>query len=120
MASLPKDARELFDVQVPLVLEKHPEQAREVDAIYYFRITGDGGGEWTVDMTSNPPTCSEGDAGNAQCTVEVGADDFKTMLTDRQAGMKLYFDGKLKVITEDASLATKLSQFFDLAAKETA
>ncbi len=36
------------------------------------------------------------------------------MLSDPQAGMQLYFQGKLKV-SGDPMLATKLQQFFDLA-----
>ncbi len=107
----------MFNEQVPKALEKYPDKAREVDAIYCFKITGDGGGEWTVDLTSDPPTCKTEDDGTAQCTVEVAHDDFKTMLGDPQAGMQLYFQGKLKV-TGDPMLATKLQQFFDVAAKE--
>lgn len=114
MAELPKDAKELFDVQIPAALKEHPERAKEVNAIYCFKITGDGGGDWTVDLTADEPTCVTGDSGEAQCTVEVEHEDFKTMLADPQAGMQLYFQGKLKV-TGDPMLATKLQQFFALA-----
>jgi hypothetical protein len=117
MASLPKDAQELFDVQVPEALRKYPDQAREVNAIYCFKITGEGGGEWTVDLTADPPSCKQGDAGNAQCSIEVSHEDFRTMLQDPQAGMQLYFQGRLKV-TGDPMLATRLQQFFDLAKRE--
>jgi hypothetical protein len=114
MAEQPKDAQELFDVQVPDALAKHPDKAKAVNAIYCFKIAGDGGGEWTVDLTSDPPTCVRGDSGKAQCTVEVAHDDFKAMLGNPQVGMQLYFQGKLKV-TGDPMLATKLQQFFALA-----
>jgi putative sterol carrier protein len=117
MATMPKDAKELFDVQVPAALEKHPDRAKEVNAIYCFKITGDGGGEWTVDLTADQPTCVAGDSGTAQCSIEVEHEDFKAMLSDPQAGMQLYFQGKLKV-TGDPMLATKLQQFFALAADE--
>lgn len=117
MATMPKDAQELFNEQVPKALAAHPDKAKEVNAIYCFKITGDGGGDWTVDLTSDPPTSVPKDTGTAQCTIEVSHDDFKTMLSDPQAGMQLYFQGKLKV-SGDPMLATKLQQFFDLAAKE--
>lgn len=117
--ALPKDAKELFDVKVPEVLANYPDEARLVDAIYCFKISGDGGGDWTVDLTADPPTVIKGDVGSAQCTIEVSDEDFKSMLTDPQAGMQLYFQGKLKV-TGDPMLATKLQQFFDLASKESA
>jgi hypothetical protein len=114
MPQLPKDAKELFDVMVPEALAKWPEKAKEVDAVYCFKITGAGGGEWTADLTSDPPTCVAGDTGSAQCTIEVASEDFNSMLTNPQIGMQLYFQGKLKV-TGDPMLATKLQKLFEMA-----
>jgi hypothetical protein len=114
MPQQPKDAKELFDVMVPDALAKWPDKAKEVNAIYFFKITGDGGGEWTANLTEDTPTCVAGDTGNAQCSIEVSSEDFNTMLTNPQIGMQLYFQGKLKV-TGDPMLATKLQQFFSLA-----
>jgi hypothetical protein len=114
MPTTPQDAQQLFDELVPAALAKHPEKAREVNAIYAFKISGAGGGEWTVDLSSNPPAVQKGDTGKAQCTIEVAHDDFKQMLENPQVGMQLYFQGKLRV-TGDPMLATKLQQFFQLA-----
>jgi putative sterol carrier protein len=114
MATLPKDAQELFNNLVPEGLKQFPDKAGELNAIYLFKITGDGGGEWTVDTVAKPPTCTPGDAGKAQCTVSVSHDDFKTMLSDPNAGMQLYFQGKLQV-TGDPMLAMKLQQLFEIA-----
>ena len=115
MANIPKSATELFDEQVPAALEQHPERAKDINAIYNFKITGDGGGEWTVDLTADPPSCVRGDQGNSHCAIEVTHDDFKQMLSDPQAGMQLYFQGRIKV-EGDPMLATKLTQLFPLAA----
>jgi hypothetical protein len=114
MATLPKDAQELFNNLVPEGLKQFPDKAGELNAVYLFKITGDGGGEWTVDTVAKPPTCTSGDKGNAQCTVTVSHDDFKTMLGDPNAGMQLYFQGKLQV-SGDPMLAMKLQQLFELA-----
>jgi len=111
---MPKDAQELFDVLIPAGLKQFPDKAREVNAIYAFKISGDGGGEWTVDLTIDPPTCEKGDSGKAQCTIDVAHEDFKAMLADPNAGMQLYFQGKLRV-SGDPMLAMKLQQFFDIA-----
>ena len=111
----PKDASELFDKLVPEGLAKFPDKAKAVNAIYKFEITGDGGGTWTADLTSDPPTCVKGDGKAPQCTINVAHEDFKSMLSNPQMGMQLYFQGKLKV-TGDPMLATKLQQFFQLAA----
>ncbi len=112
--NLPKDAQELFDVLVPQGLKSFPDKAREVNAIYAFKISGEGGGEWTADLTADPPTIVKGDTGKAQCTIDVAHEDFKTMLSDPNAGMQLYFQGKLRV-SGDPMLAMKLQQFFDIA-----
>jgi hypothetical protein len=115
MPQTPKDAKELFDVMVPAALAKWPDKAKEVNAVFGFRITGPGGGEWTCDLTADTPTCVPGDSGNAQCTIEVSSDDFKTMLTgDASVGMQLYFQQKLKIIG-DVLLAQKLQQVLSLA-----
>jgi hypothetical protein len=114
MAVNPKNAQELFDDLVPQGLKQFPDKAREVNAIYAFKISGEGGGEWTADLTADPPSIVKGDTGKAQCTIEVAHDDFKTMLSDPNAGMQLYFQGKLRV-SGDPMLAMKLQQFFDLA-----
>jgi hypothetical protein len=114
MPQMPKDAKELFDEQVPAALLAHPDRAKAVNAIYCFKISGDGGGDWTVDLAGDPPTCTRGDTGKAQCTIEVAHEDFQAMLGNPQVGMQLYFQGKLKV-TGDPMLATKLQQFFALA-----
>lgn len=114
MSTLPKDAQELFNNLVPEGLKQFPDKAGELAAIYLFKITGEGGGEWTVDTVAKPPTCTPGDSGKAQCTVSVSHDDFKTMLSDPNAGMQLYFQGKLQV-SGDPMLAMKLQQLFELA-----
>jgi len=114
MATLPSNASELFDNLVPEGLAKYPDKARELNAIYCFKVTGEGGGDWTVDTTSNPPSCTKGDSGKAQCTIEVSHEDFKAMLADPNAGMQLYFQGKLRV-SGDPMLAMKLQQLFELA-----
>jgi hypothetical protein len=110
MAQTPNDAAELFDEQLPAALKQNPDKAKAVNAVYVFKISGEGGGEWTVDLASDPPTCTRGDSGKAQCTIEVEHEDFKAMLGNPQVGMQLYFQGKLKV-SGDPMLATKLNQF---------
>ena len=77
MATMPTNAQDLFDNLVPQGLAQYPDKARELNAAYCFKVTGDGGGEWTVDCTANPPTCTKGDSGKAQCTVEVSSEDFR-------------------------------------------
>jgi hypothetical protein len=115
MPKIPESAQELFNQQVPEAIAKHPDKAKEIGAVYLFKITGDDGGTWTVDLASATPSCTEGDKGNAQCTIEVTHADFKSMLGNPALGMQLYFQGKLKV-TGDPMLATKLQKLFSMGA----
>jgi hypothetical protein len=112
--AIANNAPEVFDTLVPEGLKKFPDKARELNAVYVFKVTGEGGGEWTVDATANPPTCTRGVSEKGQCIITVAHDDFKTMLGDPNAGMQLYFAGKLQV-AGDPMLAMKLQQLFDLA-----
>jgi len=115
MAKVPSNAKELFDEMIPQGLAKNPDKAKQVGAVYAFHILGDGGGDWIVDLTGDPPTCKSGTSDSAQCTIEVEHADFQRMLAEPQAGMQLYFSGKLRV-SGDPMLATRLQEFFRLAA----
>ncbi|ACY18942.1 SCP2 sterol-binding domain-containing protein [Haliangium ochraceum] len=113
MSSSPPSAQELFNERMPKALESHPDRARQVNAIYSFDISGEGGGQWTVDLTKDTPTVEKGLPGTAQCTIAMDHADFQEMLKDPQVGMQLYFQGKLTV-AGDPALAAKLQEFFQL------
>lgn len=113
MTQIPKSAQELFDQQVPAALAAHPDKAKLIGAVYLFKIKGDDGGDWTVDLAATPPTCAPGERGQPQCTIEIAHDDFKQVLTNPALAMQMYFQGKLRV-TGDPMLATKLSKLFSL------
>ncbi len=107
------DAKTLFDDKLPAVLKSAPDKAREIGAIFLFKIAGEGGGNWTVDLKSDPPVVKAEETSDAECTIEVSAEDFQAMMKDPQLGMQLYFQGKLKV-AGDPMLATKLQNIFSL------
>ncbi len=100
------DAKTYFDEKVPAMLEKNPDKAKEADAIFAFNISGDGGGEWTLDLKADAPTVTTG-LGEADCTIEMTDEDFVAMMENFQLAMQFFFTGKLKV-TGDPMLATKL------------
>jgi hypothetical protein len=112
---MPTSVKTFFDQKVPEVLETSPEKAKDVAAIYLFKITGPDGGTWTVDLVSTPPTCRPGEHGTPQCSIEAADTDFRTMIDGgMQAAMSLFFTGKLKV-SGDPTLATKLSKLLQMA-----
>ena len=58
--AVPQSAAELFDTILPPKITASPDKAREINAIYQFKITGDGGGEWNVDLSSAGPAITKG------------------------------------------------------------
>jgi hypothetical protein len=112
---MPTSVKAFFDQKVPAVLATNPEKAKDVAAVYLFKISGADGGTWTVDLVSVPPTCVPGAGAAPQCTIEASDDDFRGMIDGgMQAAMSLFFSGKLKV-TGDPVLATKLSKLLQMA-----
>ncbi len=112
---MPTSVKAFFDQKVPAALATNPEKAKDVAAIYLFKVSGPDGGTWTVDLVSTPPTSKAGAVGTPQCTVEATDDDFRSMIDGgMQAAMTLFFSGKLKV-SGDATLATKLSKLLAMA-----
>ena len=112
---MPTSVKAFFDQKVPAALATNPEKAKDVAAIYLFKVSGPDGGTWTVDLVSNPPTSQAGAVGTPQCTVEATDDDFRSMIDGgMQVAMDLFFTGKLKV-SGDATLATKLSKLLQMA-----
>jgi putative sterol carrier protein len=112
---MPTSIRTFFDQKVPAVLSNSPEKVKDVGAVYLFKLSGDDGGTWTVDLVSTPPTCKPGEHGVAQCTIEASDADFRGMIDGgMQAAMSLFFSGKLKV-SGDPTLATKLSKLLQAA-----
>jgi hypothetical protein len=104
-----------FDQKVPAALAANPDKAKDVAAVYLFKIAGADGGTWTVDLVSTPPTCLPGQVGTPQCTIDCTDDDLRTMISGgMQAAMSLFFSGKLKV-SGDPTLATRLTKLLQMA-----
>jgi putative sterol carrier protein len=108
------DIQKLFNEQLPQQLAQHPDQAKQIGAKFQMNITGDGGGEWNIDVSASGPSAKAGNPGNADCTLTVSAEDFQKLVENPQAnGMQLFFSGKLKV-TGNVMLAQKLGSLFNL------
>lgn len=105
------EAKQSFTEDIPQRISKAPEKAADVDAIFLFKISGDGGGTWTVNLKEGSLGVSEGevDGQEPNCTIEVSDEDWKSMSDNPSSAMQLYFAGKIKV-SGNAMLATKLQQ----------
>ena len=109
------DIQNLFNEVLPKGIEQHAAQAREIGATFQLVISGDGGGEWFIDLKNDPPSAKAGNPGGADCTIKISAEDFQKLHENPQAnGMQLFFAGKLKV-DGNQMLAMKLQKLFQLA-----
>ena len=100
------DAKTSFTQDIPSSIESDLEKAKAVDAVFLFKVNGEGGGVWTVNM-KDAPGVIEGDSGNAECTIEISTDDWKAMTEKPGSAMQFFMQGKIK-LTGNALLATKL------------
>ena len=108
------DIKKLFDEELPATLAKHSDAAKKIGAKYQINITGEGGGEWFIDVSDSGPKSEAGNPGSADCVLTMSAEDFQKLHENPQAnGMQLYFAGKLKV-TGNQMLAMKLQQLFSI------
>lgn len=108
-------ARELFDDRIPASLTKDPLRAKEIGAVFLFTVSGEGGGQWTIDLASSAPSCKPGNPDHLRpaCTIEVPCEDFGRLVEKPARAMELYFQGKMK-IGGDTLLATKLQRLLSL------
>ena len=100
------DAQTSFTHHIPASIASDVEKAKAVDAVFLFKVNGAGGGVWTVNMKDEPGV-SEGDSGNAECTIELSSEDWKAMTDKPGSAMQFFMQGKIRVIG-NALLATKL------------
>lgn len=102
------DAKTDFEKNLPEKINGDPEAAKNIGAVFLFKITGDEGGTWTVNCKDDPGVY-EGEKGEPDCTLELTEEDWKAISDNPSSAMQLYFQGKLKV-SGDAMKATKLQQ----------
>ena len=108
------DIQKLFNEDLPAQLAKHSQAAKEIGAKFQMIVTGDGGGEWFIDVSSSGPKAEKGNPGTADCTISISSEDFQKLVENPQAnGMQLFFAGKLKV-AGNQMLAMKLQKLFAL------
>ncbi|MGB8329367.1 MAG: SCP2 sterol-binding domain-containing protein [Polyangiales bacterium] len=100
------DAQTSFTQDIPRRIERDVERAKAVNAIFLFKVNGEDGGIWTVNM-KDAPGVTVGDAGNAECTIELSTRDWKAMTEKPGTAMQFFMQGKIRV-TGNALLATKL------------
>ena len=95
---------------------ENTDAATAPNAIYQFNITGDGGGEWSLDCTTGKTSdfVSTGTHDSPGATITVSSEDWLGMLNGSLNPMQAFMSGKIK-IDGDMTLAMSLQQVMNLA-----
>lgn len=91
-----------------------PEVAEGVNAIIQYRLSGEEGGDYIINIKDGKCTVSEGIAENPTMTLTADGRDFGDVLLGKVNGMQYFMMGKLK-LAGDLNLAMKLTTFFKMS-----
>lgn len=88
------------------------EKAGDSKAKIQFNFTGDGGGEYVMDIHDGKCEVTEGTADDVKTTLTVEASDWVDIIEGRLDAMKAFMGGKLK-LKGDVGFMLKFQQMFD-------
>jgi len=74
-----------------------PEAAEGVDAVFQYRITGEGGGDWFCGIKDQTCDIRPGVHEKPTCTLIMAAPDFLAMMSGSLPPMQAFNSGKLKI-----------------------
>jgi NAD(P)-dependent dehydrogenase (short-subunit alcohol dehydrogenase family)/acyl dehydratase/putative sterol carrier protein len=73
------------------------DRASGVEAVFQYKITGDGGGQWVCAVKGGACTVAAGTHDSPACTLEMTTPDFLAMMNGTLPAMQAYTSGKLKI-----------------------
>lgn len=97
----PKD---LFETQIAGRISSD-DSLKDFDAVYQFNVSGDEGGNWTVNLREGK--VSQGQDAAADCTIGIADGDLIDLVNGEASGPQLFMGGKI-AIEGDMGLAMKL------------
>jgi NAD(P)-dependent dehydrogenase (short-subunit alcohol dehydrogenase family)/acyl dehydratase/putative sterol carrier protein len=74
-----------------------PEAAEGVDVVFQYRITGEGGGEWSCAVKNQACDIRTGVHEKPTCTLIMAAPDFLAMMSGSLPPMQAFNSGKLRI-----------------------
>jgi putative sterol carrier protein len=87
------------------------DAAKGLNATYQFDLSGDGGGNYNVEIKDQNCTVKEGKAANPNITISMTAQDYLDMLSGKLNGQVAFMSGKLR-IAGDMGLALRMQSLF--------
>ena len=97
---------EVFAHHLPAILKGKRKKAAELGAVCKFALSGQGGGNWIVNLADQSIQKDRGEL-KPDCVLAVTASDFIDVMTGKQNAMSAYVTGKV-LITGNGQLAEKI------------
>jgi len=102
--------KDILETEIPKRLTDKPELAKDINAVVHFSITGDGGGDWTLDCTKTEGWVTPGKVGESKMTITAASADFEKIINKQMNAQMAAMQGKLKFKPMDMALAMKLAK----------
>lgn len=102
-------AKEILEQKIPAKAQANPEVGQSINGIVVFDLAGDGGGQWTLDLTKPGGAVTTGADANPKVTLSMKASDFVDMVDGKLNAQMAFLTGKLKV-KGDMGAALKLGK----------
>jgi putative sterol carrier protein len=106
--SVADDVQEIFD-RMPEAFQA--DKAAGMQAVIQLHLTGDGGGNWTVNIANGQVKADKGEAASPDLTLEMEAKDYVALTRGDANPMNLFMAGKIK-LQGDMTLAMKFEEIF--------
>lgn len=88
-----------------------PERAGRAKAVIQFRLSGEGGGDWYVQIKDKTCSVTEGVTDAADATLQMSASDYVALATGKLGGMRAFTSGRVKA-SGDLSLLMRMDSWF--------
>ncbi len=80
--------------------------------LFHFDLTGEGGGQFTIEVCDNQLTVNEGLTGEPKCIINAKSNDFVDVVTGKSNPMMAVLMGKIKISNQGEMI--KYAKIFGL------
>ena len=89
----------------------NPDAAKGMNSVIQFNLSGEGGGNYYVEIKDGAATVTEGTHAQPNMTMTLAASDYVDLIMGKLNGQMAFMSGKLK-IAGDMGLAMKMQTLF--------